>query len=607
MGHSSVADGLAACYMGDNRYLFFSVTDAYEDDTRGLNAYIVNMNADDGRGAIVNSFEIESPSRHMSESIELIAKDGTANQYWLVYAHCSGSCPGDNENSNELRVRLIDVGKTSLSIGEIIGTATHTPRTINSRTFTLKTSRQHDHIAMVDWSHGSVEVFDFLNSTGMISNKLTHSGMGDAYGLEFSPKGTQIYIARYYGDNVHLYQYEISNSALTPISDIQYWTQTSSLIKGGGLKLGPDDRIYVTLPYSNYVGVISNPDQTSPLSARYDPYGLQLGVTYTGLQFSTGLTRPSLMACNMNNAPETQADFAKLCITPASQTVKVGVLANDTDLDDDAIYLTDARFLNVSDESLATLAINATSDSLVLTLKPDAGVPEGHVFSIIYDVKDNGLPASQCATGLLNVTASSPPSYPDIRIRFCPDAGSVNLSKYLDTAINSVDPNSIRWTSQIAGIPVSSPDGTVSTNNLKSSRVYTFTYELSDLCGISPKRKVYLEKLTPDRMHPLRETVVMCYKYAEAVQINQLFGIEANGEWTYYSSVAHDVDSYVSESAEGAVVMDGKAIYESSIPFVNYQGHNNVKTVIFIYKSDDDSCLHGKEYKVVIVLTEDVN
>jgi hypothetical protein len=286
-------------------------------------------------------------------------------------------------------------------------------------------------------------------------------------------------------------------------------------------------------------------------------------------------------------------------------------LANDSDPDiNDVLFVTDAHFLDVSDDDLATLAVNATSDSVILTLKPGADIPAAHVFNIIYDVKDNGLPASQCATGLLKVKTSLPLSYPDVRIRICPDAGNVNLSKYLDT-VNDVDKNSIQWTSAIPGILISSPAGVVSTAALTSSRVYTFTYELSDLCGDNPPRKVYLEKLEPDKMRPLRETVVMCYKYAEGVQINQLFGIEAPGVWSY-SSVAGDVNPYVSKSTSptsptyGAVVMDGKKIYEdASIPMGSYHG-NNAKTVTFTYKTDSNSCLHDKEYKVTIILTEDI-
>jgi hypothetical protein len=326
------------------------------------------------------------------------------------------------------------------------------------------------------------------------------------------------------------------------------------------------------------------------------------------MQFSTGLTKSSGITCNTNTPPTTEPGGENMCISASSRTAKFGILKYVNDIDNNDVYLTGADFVNASDGARASLAINPTSDSVILTVNPGVDVSTDNVFEIIYYVKDNGSPASQCATGLLKVKTSLPPGYPDIRIRICPDAGIINLSKYIDT-VNDVQSKSIQWTGAISGL-ISSPSGTVSSEDLKSARVYTFTYELSDLCGLSPKRKVYLERLTPDKMHPLKDTVVMCYKYAEAVQINQLFGIEARGKWEYLSSVADDVDQYVTESTspeyEGAVVMNGKAIYESSIQTGSYHGNNNVKTVTFTYKADDDSCLHGKEFIVTIVLTDDI-
>jgi hypothetical protein len=58
------------------------------------------------------------------------------------------------------------------------------------------------------------------------------------------------------------------------------------------------------------------------------------------------------------------------------------------------------------------------------------------------------------------------------------------------------------------------------------------------------KRKVYLEMLKNDRMRPLKDTIAVCYKYAEAMNINQLFGLEAKGEWSYPAAI----ESYVFNS-----------------------------------------------------------
>ncbi|MDR2286225.1 MAG: hypothetical protein LBE04_01925, partial [Prevotellaceae bacterium] len=111
-------------------------------------------------------------------------------------------------------------------------------------------------------------------------------------------------------------------------------------------------------------------------------------------------------------------------------------------------------------------------------------------------------------------------------------------------------------------------------------------------------------------MRPLKDTIAVCYKHAEAVNINQIFGIEAGGSWEYYSSAQHDVDNYVKQSTSpvhgGAVVMNGKGIYEdTSISDTLYHGVK-AKTVKFTYTPDSDSCLKNKAYSVVIVLTEDI-
>jgi hypothetical protein len=54
---------------------------------------------------------------------------------------------------------------------------------------------------------------------------------------------------------------------------------------------------------------------------------------------------------------------------------------------------------------LAALTINAADSTISLTLKPNANIGDGYIFDIIYDIKDNGLPASQCAMGNLKITA----------------------------------------------------------------------------------------------------------------------------------------------------------------------------------------------------------
>jgi chemotaxis protein CheY-P-specific phosphatase CheC len=262
------------------------------------------------------------------------------------------------------------------------------------------------------------------------------------------------------------------------------------------------------------------------------------------------------------------------------------------------IYLTGAKFDNATDTVLAYLAVNPADSTVSLTVKPNADIGiAGHVFEITYHVKDNGTPASQCATGVLTVTAYHTPNYPDIRISVCPEVGNISLSKYIDTIDNMTG---IQWSSSISGISVSSPDGAVSIGNL-SPAVYTFTYTVDEICVSGQKRKVYLEILKNDRIRKHKDTVVMCYRYAEAIQIDQLFGIEAEGELL---PLPPAIASYFEKTSYGGTIMNGRKIYEEVSGF-DY-GVNS-KKIELTYKADASSCLHGKEYTIAIILTPDIN
>jgi hypothetical protein len=208
----------------------------------------------------------------------------------------------------------------------------------------------------------------------------------------------------------------------------------------------------------------------------------------------------------------------------------------------------------------------------------------------------------------VKITTVSTPTYSDIRLSVCPDAGNINLAKYIDTADVIT---SIEWKHPFISIPDNA--GSISTSALATSRIHTLTYTVSSRCVGAQKRKVYLEVLRNGVTRQPRDTIAICHLYAEAVNINQLFGLEAGGTWLYSAVGGENITAYVTESPSssdyaGAVVMNGKAIYgDSSIPFIaNYHATgNNVKMVKFTYTAGT-GCLAGKSYSMVIVLTEDI-
>ena len=116
---------------------------------------------------------------------------------------------------------------------------------------------------------GRVEIFDFNNATGVISNPLTFSisgNLGHVYGVEFSPDGTKLYVSRPAAGNIN--QYNLLAGSQTNINNSRTVIGSSAAMLGS-LQLGPDGKIYCALSITQdpnnlignqYIGAINNPN-----------------------------------------------------------------------------------------------------------------------------------------------------------------------------------------------------------------------------------------------------------------------------------------------------------------------------------------------------------
>jgi len=126
-------------------------------------------------------------------------------------------------------------------------------------------------IAMAHRDLGKVDLYDFDNSTGVVSNKQTLTLPGYVYGLEFSPDGSRLYTSYYYYDYYNNYwvsyvlQYNMNAGSLAAIQASQTsvgYFDGSLTFAGpiGALQLASDGKIYVAkLNYSN-LDAISSPN-----------------------------------------------------------------------------------------------------------------------------------------------------------------------------------------------------------------------------------------------------------------------------------------------------------------------------------------------------------
>lgn len=190
--------------------------------------------------------------------------------------------------------------------------------------------------------------------------------------------------------------------------------------------------------------------------------------------------------------------------------------------------------------------------------------------------------------------------YPDIRLKVCPKIGQdIILSKYLDTAYFK----SVVWKKLVGENPLVGDVLRATPNNFES---HVLEYTVTDLCRTAEPAKMYITTMKND---PIRkDTVVACYDVAEAVQLNQIFGIEAGG--TIVPETPGLIPGYFKVSAApqvfaGAATFSGKEAYLQNglLPDAPSKYGAGAKIAVFKYIPSAGSCMPKSEYKLAIILT----
>lgn len=221
---------------------------ASEDDW-GVNYSIVDMNLDNGFGDVtdVKNVLLQAPTAEkLTAAIHANGRD-----FWII-AH--------GINNNTFYAWKVDsegiddpvVSKVGVNIGA------EGFSTIGA----LKASHDGRRLAMATYNTNVVEIFDFDNASGVISNPGRLRSIVLAYGLEFSPDNSKLYVgsALAAGINFKLAQFDLTAGS---IEDIRNSVYSLSRVRSqiGGLQLGPDGKIYVVLSDAFDMGVIHQPDR----------------------------------------------------------------------------------------------------------------------------------------------------------------------------------------------------------------------------------------------------------------------------------------------------------------------------------------------------------
>lgn len=256
--YPTVTQGVVAMpFLNDtNKYYLFTL-EGYQPNNPGskycLRYSIIDMALNGGLGDIVASQKNILLDSFMSESMTTAKGSGCFN--WLL-AH--------KESEGKFVAYKIDATGIVSIVGSSVSALPFPPGSNSFRSYEMKVSPDNTKIGLNNnlytYNTGNVELYDFNNTTGLVSNAVLldtfwNSNCGN-YGMAFSPDSKKLYYSNFSFGQV--YQMDLNllpNVTAVKNSKIGVSTVNQS---GTGLRLGPDNKIYVKSP--TYVSTINNPN-----------------------------------------------------------------------------------------------------------------------------------------------------------------------------------------------------------------------------------------------------------------------------------------------------------------------------------------------------------
>lgn len=197
--------------------LYYIVTIDEQSSNNGLRYSLVDMTLNGGLGDIVAGQKNIFIFQTISEKLEVVpASDGIS--YWII----THDIPGNTFYSFKIDNSGIQTTPVvSANLGSVQGNgAGH-----------LKINKQFNRLALGNTTLGSgsvttIELFDFDNATGVISNPTIFNfnfGVGQIYGVEFSPNGKVLYVTDL---QTRLVQYDLTQPNALAIENSAYQVAT---------------------------------------------------------------------------------------------------------------------------------------------------------------------------------------------------------------------------------------------------------------------------------------------------------------------------------------------------------------------------------------------
>jgi len=269
-GNQSSTQSAVIVPMPQNKLLYYLFT---VDDQAGINGFrysMIDMSLQNGLGGVVkkNILLADNVTEKVTAGKHLNNKD-----IWVLVHEW---------NSNKFKAFLITKDSIFTTPVESSSGTVHDGDIMNSAGY-MKVSPKGNKIALAIYYSHIIELFDFNNSTGIVSNPVTFNdeSYDRPYGIEFSPNGTKLYFSCITGPATI---YQANLNAGTPSQIIKSATVVVSnpvYFYYGALQAAPDGKIYIAKYNGLNLAAIDYPDE--PITTlRYKDSAVSLGGNRSG-------------------------------------------------------------------------------------------------------------------------------------------------------------------------------------------------------------------------------------------------------------------------------------------------------------------------------------
>ncbi len=267
---SSTQSAIIVPHPGDGNLFYVFTTDDWISGN-GLHFNLVDMRLDNGLGDVTSQKNVLL-NTSSTEKITAI-QHANGRDTWVLTRR---------EFQNIYEAYLIaDTGLNTLPVQSFEGYVYDHTSPADAEG-SLKVSPDGSRVATIFSQSDILEIYDFDNATGTISNPITivdPDGDGSntrCYSAEFSPNGNLVYAMTFPYD---IHRFEIyGNNAAAVISTRELIAPDRSLSNLpvlGSLQLGPDGNLYIAQIFYGYLGALSDPNNPS-LGRNYNVDGVFL-------------------------------------------------------------------------------------------------------------------------------------------------------------------------------------------------------------------------------------------------------------------------------------------------------------------------------------------